>query len=315
MRALTFAGVDQIEWRDAPDSKLQGDGEALVKPLAVATCDLDQLIVRGMIPFEEPFPIGHECVAEVTEVGDGVEGFRRGDIVSVPFQISCGECDRCRRGNTGNCERVERMAMYGLPMGTNYGGFLSDSARVPFADAMLVGVPDGIEPEAIASLSDNIPDAWRTVGPQLAERPGSPVLICGGAASIALYATGIALALGAERVDFAGGNSYIRKVAEEIGATMLDEELPEEARSLSDHRRRQRRPRRTALRAALDRRRRDLHLDRDLLRGRLTAPLTHVHGEHPLRHWALPRPPGDGAAARPGQVGEVRARAGDRRDG
>ena len=226
MRALTFAGKDQIEWRDAPDPKLQGDGEALVRPLAVATCDLDQLIVRGMIPFEEPFPLGHECVAEVTEVGDGVEGFSPGDVVSVPFQISCGECDRCRRGNTGNCERVERMAMYGLPMGTNYGGFLSDSARVPFADSMLVKVPDGIEPEAVASLSDNIPDAWRTVGPQLAERPGSPVLICGGAASIALYATGIALALGAERVDFAGGNSYIRKVAEEIGATMLDEEFP-----------------------------------------------------------------------------------------
>jgi len=226
VKALTFAGKDDIGWRDADDPTIQGDGEALVRPLAVATCDLDLLLVRGMVPFEEPFPIGHECVAEVTEVGDAVEGFSPGDIVSVPFQISCGECDRCRRGNTGNCERVERMAMYGLPMGTNYGGFLSDAARVPFADAMLVEVPDGIEPEAIASLSDNIPDAWRTVGPQLAERPGAPVLICGGGASIALYATGIALALGAERVDFAGGNSYIRGKAKEIGATMLDEEFP-----------------------------------------------------------------------------------------
>ena len=197
-----------------------------MRPLAVATCDLDLLIVRGMIPFEEPFPIGHECVAEVTEVGDAVEGFSPGDIVSVPFQISCGECDRCRRGNTGNCERVERMAMYGLPMGTNYGGFLSDSARVPFADAMLVGVPDGIEPEAVASLSDNIPDAWRTVGPAARRAPRRPGPDLRRRRSIALYATGIALALGAERVDFAGGNSYIRKKAEEIGATMLDEEFP-----------------------------------------------------------------------------------------
>ncbi len=226
MRALTFAGEDQIEWREAPDAKLEGDAEALVRPVAVATCDLDQLIVRGMIPFEQPFPLGHECVAEVTDVGDGVKDFAPGDLVSVPFQISCGECDRCRRGNTGNCERVERMAMYGLPMGTNYGGFLSDSARVPFADSMLVAVDDGIDPAAIASLSDNIPDAWRTVGPQLAERPGATVLICGGGASIALYAAQIALALGAERVDFAGGNSYIRGKAEEIGATMLDEEFP-----------------------------------------------------------------------------------------
>jgi alcohol dehydrogenase len=87
-------------------------------------------------------------------------------------------------------------------------------------------VPDGIESESVASLSDNIPDAWRTVGPQLQERPGVPVLICGGAASIALYATSIALAMGAERVDFAGGNSYIRECAEELGANLLEKEFP-----------------------------------------------------------------------------------------
>lgn len=118
------------------------------------------------------------------------------------------------------------MAMYGLPMGTNYGGFLSDLVRVPFADAMLVSVPEGIEPAAIASLSDNIPDAWRTVGPQLAERPGAPVLICASGAAIALYATAIALALGAERVDFAGGNSHLRERAEGLGANLLDQEFP-----------------------------------------------------------------------------------------
>ncbi|MGZ5359958.1 MAG: zinc-dependent alcohol dehydrogenase, partial [Solirubrobacterales bacterium] len=196
------------------------------RPLAVATCDLDLMIVRGLVPTGDPFPFGHECVAEVTEVGDAVSSVKPGDVVSVPFQISCGECERCRRGQTGNCERVERMAMYGLPMGTNYGGFLSDSARVPFADAMLVPVPEGIAPEAVASVSDNIPDAWRTVGPQLAERPGSPVLITASGASIALYATSIALALGAERVDLVGGNSWLRGRAAELGANLLDEEFP-----------------------------------------------------------------------------------------
>ena len=226
MRQLEFIEKGKLEWREADAPRLQGEGEALVRPLAVATCDLDLLLVRGLAPAEEPFPFGHECVAEVTEVGDGVESFKPGDLVSVPFQISCGQCDTCRRGHTGNCERVERMAMYGLPMGTNYGGFLSDSARVPFADAMLVELPEGIDPESVASMSDNIPDAWRTVGPQLAERPGEPVLICASGATIALYATQIALALGAERVDFAGGNSYLRGRAEELGANLLEGEFP-----------------------------------------------------------------------------------------
>jgi alcohol dehydrogenase len=226
MQQLDFIEKGKLEWREASAPRLEGEGEALVRPLAVATCDLDLLLVRGLAPVEKPFPFGHECVAEVIDVGDGVEGVAPGDLVSVPFQVSCGECDACGRGNTGNCERVERMAMYGLPMGTNYGGFLSDSVRVPFADAMLVPVPDGIDPASIASLSDNIPDAWRTVGPQLAERPGAPVLICASGAAIALYATAIALALGAERVDFAGGNSYMRGRAEELGANLLEREFP-----------------------------------------------------------------------------------------
>ncbi|MDP9229029.1 MAG: alcohol dehydrogenase catalytic domain-containing protein [Actinomycetota bacterium] len=226
MQELNFIEKGRLEWREADEPKIQGVGEALVRPLAVATCDLDLLLVRGLAPAEEPFPFGHECVAEVIEVGDAVAGVEPGDLVSVPFQISCGECVTCRRGHTGNCERVERMAMYGLPLGTNYGGFLSDSARVPFADAMLVKVPEGVEPEAVASLSDNIPDAWRTVGPQLADRPGAPVLICAGGATIALYATSIALALGAERVDFAGGNSYIRERAEFLGADLLEKDFP-----------------------------------------------------------------------------------------
>jgi threonine dehydrogenase-like Zn-dependent dehydrogenase len=226
MQQLNFIEPGKLEWRDADEARLEGDGEALVRPGAVATCDLDLLLVRGLAPAQGPFPFGHECVAEVTEVGDGVEGVEPGDLVSVPFQVSCGECETCRRGHTGNCDRVERMAMYGLPIGTNYGGFLSDSVRVPFADAMLVPVPDGIEPDSVASMSDNIPDAWRTVAPQLDERPGSPVLICASGASIALYGTAIALALGAERVDLAGGNSWLRDKAESLGASLLDKEFP-----------------------------------------------------------------------------------------
>jgi threonine dehydrogenase-like Zn-dependent dehydrogenase len=231
MMELNLIKPGTLEWRETPEPRLEGDGEAIVRPLAVATCDLDLLLVRGAAPIAEPFPFGHEGVAEVVEVGDEVERFEPGDVVSVPFQVSCGACATCRRGHTGNCERVERLSMYGLPIGKNWGGFLSEAVRVPFAEAMLVAVPEGIEPASVASLSDNIPDAYRTVGPQLAERPGSPVLICGSSAAIALYATSIALALGAERVDFAGGNSYIRGRAGELGATLLDEEFPKRAGS------------------------------------------------------------------------------------
>jgi alcohol dehydrogenase len=228
MRQLRFIEKGKLEWREATDPKLEGDREALVHPVALATCDIDVAFVRGRFPAES-FPFGHECVGEVTDVGDGVEAVEPGDLVSVPFQISCGECDACRAGRTGNCESVPRLSTYGLPIGDDFGGFASDSVRVPYADAMLVSIPEGISPSAVASLSDNIPDAWRCVAPPLEERPGSPVLIALGAGSIALYSVAIAVALGAERVDVVGGRDRDRELAAKLGANVLDEEFPDRA--------------------------------------------------------------------------------------
>lgn len=226
MKQLTFVEAGKLEWREVDEPRLDGDGEAIVRPLAVATCDLDRAFVRGAVPAGREFAFGHEGVAEVVEVGDAVSSFAPGDLVSVPFQISCGACDRCRRGQTGNCESVDFLSTYGLPLGPDNGGFVSELTRVPYAEAMLLAVPDGVEPARIASLSDNIPDAWRTVGPQLDAEPGAAVLICAGAGSIPVYAAALAIAKGAERVDFAGGRPHEREVAARLGANLLDEEFP-----------------------------------------------------------------------------------------
>jgi threonine dehydrogenase-like Zn-dependent dehydrogenase len=228
MRQLQFVEKGKLEWRDAPDPKLEGDGEAIVKPVALATCDIDVAFVQGRYPAPS-FAFGHECVGEVTDVGDAVDTVSPGDLVSVPFQISCGTCARCRAGQSGNCESVPRLSTYGLPVGEDYGGFAADAVRVPYPDAMLVPIPDGVEPATVASLSDNIPDAWRCVAPALAERPGEPVLIALGAGSIALYSVAIALALGAERVDVVGGNERERELAAKLGANVLDEGFPRRA--------------------------------------------------------------------------------------
>ncbi len=91
--------------------------------------------------------------------------------------------------------------------------------RVPYADAMLVRVPAGIEPVNLASASDNIPDAYRAVGPALARTPGAPVLIVGGSArSIGLYAAGLAVALGSSRVDYLDHDRERLEVARAYGA-------------------------------------------------------------------------------------------------
>lgn len=103
MQQLTYLGPGALGWDDVREPKLDSDTAALVRPLAVATCDLDALIVTGRSPFRGPFALGHECVAEVVDVGEAVRGIQTGQRVSVPFQISCGRCEACRRGHTSNC--------------------------------------------------------------------------------------------------------------------------------------------------------------------------------------------------------------------
>jgi threonine dehydrogenase-like Zn-dependent dehydrogenase len=226
MQQLTYTAPNQLEWREAPEPQLGSDSAALVRPQAVATCDLDALIITGHSPFPPPFALGHECVAEVIDVGDAVESLRPGQLVSVPFQISCGDCDPCRRGRTGNCDRVDFMSTYGFgPAVERWGGFLSDLVCVPYADHMLVPVPAGLEPAAVASASDNISDAWRAVGPPLAEEQGGSVLIVGGAGpgSIGLYAAALAVALGAESVLYVDPDAARRRTAATLGAETIAE--------------------------------------------------------------------------------------------
>jgi threonine dehydrogenase-like Zn-dependent dehydrogenase len=115
--------------------------------------------------------------------------------------------------------------MYGIgALGGNFGGALSDLMKIPYADAMLVAMTEGLAAADMASAADNIPDAWRTVAPMLRDNPGAPVLIVGGG-SIGLYAVQIALACGASRVDYIDDNPGRLTLAAALGAS-VHEGLP-----------------------------------------------------------------------------------------
>ncbi len=222
MRSLVLEGPGRLSWREAPPPERRQEREAIVRPLAVARCDLDHPTVLGQTPFPFPIALGHECVAEIVQAH---EGFAPGERVVVPFQISCGSCEPCRRGMTGNCAAVAPLSMYGFgAFGGDWGGMLSDLALVPYADAMLVRLPAGVDPALVASAADNIADGWRTVAPALAERPAAEVLIVSGGAgrSIPLYAVDAALALGAASVTYLDTDPDRLRVARELGADAIE---------------------------------------------------------------------------------------------
>ena len=232
MRQLTFEQLGQYAWRDVPEPEISGPDQAIVRPVAVACCDLDVAVAEGLLPMPPGHAVGHEGLAEVVAVGEGVRDVRVGDRVVVPFQINCGSCVACRRGATGTCASLPLMAMYGMaPLaGLDGGGFMSDLLLVPYADAMLLPVPETTDPVAIASLSDNIPDGWRGVGLYRAELDGLEesdrrVLVVG-RRSIGLYAAALAAALGA-RVDYVDTDKNRLAAAEKLGATAHERAKPD----------------------------------------------------------------------------------------
>jgi threonine dehydrogenase-like Zn-dependent dehydrogenase len=198
----------------------------------VACCDLDVGVAQGRLPMPPGHAVGHEGVAEVVAVGDAVRDVRVGDNVVVPFQISCGQCRECRRGATGSCGSLPLMAMYGMaPLaGLDGGGFMADLVLVPYADAMLIPVPETVDPVAIASLSDNIPDAWRAVGPFRSElgglEPSDRRVLVVGRLSIGVYAAALASAIGM-RVDYVDTEPKRLAAAEKLGAVVHDREKPD----------------------------------------------------------------------------------------
>jgi threonine dehydrogenase-like Zn-dependent dehydrogenase len=199
MRQLVYTRPGHVEWQEAPDPQLTDEGAVLIAPLAVARCDLDApMVARGLFP--GPYPVGHEVAGTVVATGAQVTRHGAGDLVIVPYQVSCGRCGPCQAGTFAACATY--MAPIGGSfgfgqMGGGHGGAMADLLAVPAADHLLVPAPAGVPATTLATLSDNVVDGYRSVGPPLAARPGADVLIVAGTpGSIALYAAAAAVALG-----------------------------------------------------------------------------------------------------------------------
>lgn len=226
MRELLLSGPGALEWREREDLLVESDLEAIVKPIYASTCDLDRALIAGSAPVELPVALGHECVAEVVEIGDRVRSVEVGERVVVPFQVFCGSCSACAAGRRLACESVPRPSIYGLNIGGKWGGMFSDLLRVPYADAMLTAVPATVDPRSLTSAGDNLTDAWRGIGPFLLESPGAEVLVVGGiGGSIGLFAVAIAVALEARKVEYIDTDASRVEIARSLGAssTRVDE--------------------------------------------------------------------------------------------
>jgi threonine dehydrogenase-like Zn-dependent dehydrogenase len=78
------------------------------------------------------------------------------------------------RRMTAHCEAHPGLTGYGVSVAGDWGGLFSEEVRVPYADAMLQPLPDGVDPVAVASASDNLTDAYIGVATALPATPARP---------------------------------------------------------------------------------------------------------------------------------------------
>ncbi len=186
-------GPGVVRVAEAPEPTVPGPDGAVVSVEATAICGSDMHFYDGDIDLGIGFPLGHEFLGTVLEVGPEVRRFRVGDRVLTASVAGCGKCDGCATGDPVRC--VEGPQVFGSGM---LPGGQATAVAVPAADFQLLSIPEGIDDEAALLLTDNLCTGW--AGAQRAEfEPGGTVVVLG-LGAVGLCAVRSALTLGAGRV-------------------------------------------------------------------------------------------------------------------
>lgn len=83
-------------------------GQVLLRVLTCGVCHTDLHIAEGDLTAPWlPLTLGHQVVAEVEMVGEGVTRFSPGQRVGVPWMhTTCGTCEFCQRGEENLCKQA-----------------------------------------------------------------------------------------------------------------------------------------------------------------------------------------------------------------
>lgn len=153
-----------------------GPGKVRVHIWAAGLNYVDALFVQGRYQIRPPLPFvpGSELAGEVTEVGDGVEGWRIGDRV---------------------------MASVGL------GGFADE---IVVDASQLLGIPDRLDYGQAATMIQSYATAWYSLTRRIRVEPEEWIVVLGGAGGVGLAALDVGRALGAKVISVASTDEKLQ---------------------------------------------------------------------------------------------------------
>ncbi|NKI68367.1 formaldehyde dehydrogenase, glutathione-independent [Collimonas pratensis] len=232
-RGVVYIEQGKVEIQSIPFPKLdnpQGrkiEHGVILKVVSTNICGSDQHMVRGRTTAQAGLVLGHEITGEVIECGSDVETIKKGDLVSVPFNVACGRCRTCKEQHTGVCETVNPARAGGAYGYVDMGGWIGGQAEyvmVPYADFNLLRFPDKEQAMAkirdLTCLSDILPTGYHgavTAG----VGPGTTVYVAG-AGPVGLAAAASARLLGAAVVIVGDVNPLRLIHARSVGFETVD---------------------------------------------------------------------------------------------
>lgn len=230
MKALCWHGKKDVRVEDVPEPQIVNEQDAIIRVTATAICGSDLHLYNGLMPTMESGDIlGHEFMGEVVDVGPGNKKLKVGDTVVVPFTISCGKCQFCKKKLFACCElsnpnaEMARQQMGQTPaamFGFSHllGGFSGGQAeyvRVPFSDIGPIKIPKGVSDDKLLFLSDIFPTGYMAAE-NCGIKKGDTVAIWG-CGPVGQFAIQSAWMLGAGRVIAIDCVPERLKLAEEFG--------------------------------------------------------------------------------------------------
>lgn len=173
-----------------PDPVCPPDG-VIVRVKACGVCRSDHHAWVGADPdVALPHVMGHEFAGIVEEVGADCNKFRKGDRVTAPFILGCGQCSDCASGQPTVCNTQ-------TVIGFSQWGAFAELVAVRAADFNLVRLPETVDYAEAAGMGCRVTTAWRGLSDRGALKAGEWVAIhgCGG---VGLSAIMLASALSAK---------------------------------------------------------------------------------------------------------------------
>jgi threonine dehydrogenase-like Zn-dependent dehydrogenase len=219
MRANVFHGVNDIRVERVPRPR-PAAGEAVIRVTLTTICGTDLHILRGEYPVRPGLVIGHEPVGVVEELGEGVTGYKTGDRVLVGAITPCGQCRGCLSGHPSQCGHGDGYeAVGGWRFGNTINGAQAEYLLVPYAQANLAKIPDGLTDEQVVLLSDIASTGFG--GAESGEvRIGDAVVVFA-QGPIGLCATAGAKLMGASLVIGVDGDDRRLAMARRMGADVV----------------------------------------------------------------------------------------------